>query len=276
MDFATMMTLEPHGPDTYVGIGPKYPWGGLYGGQIVAQALRAAAATVDAAFRVHSLHAYFIRRGDHEEPIRFEVDRIRNGRSFTTRLVVARQAVGAILNMSASFQVDEPGPDAQTAEMPDVTPPEELAGVSSFGMFERRLVPTGGERGRALGWLRMTDGVGDDPALHACALAYMSDDLPTDAVVAVQYPALRRSVGARVAVERVARSRHLVPPTRACGRMAAAGVHVPRSDQLTRPVGRPRLRPIRHPSRHDQPRSPAAFATPGRLTTAWVPQRPGV
>src|SRR5262249_31145841 len=114
MDFATMMTLEPHGPDTYVGVGPRYPWGGLYGGQIVAQALRAAAATVDADYRVHSLHAYFIRRGDHEEPIRFEVDRIRNGRSFVTRLVVARQAVGAILNMSASFQVDEPGPDAQT------------------------------------------------------------------------------------------------------------------------------------------------------------------
>jgi acyl-CoA thioesterase II len=188
MDFATMMTLEPHGPDTYVGIGPKYPWGGLYGGQIVAQALRAAAATVDAAYRVHSLHAYFIRRGDHEEPIRFEVDRIRNGRSFSTRLVVARQAVGAILNMSASFQVDEPGPDAQTAEMPEVAPPDALQGVSSFGMFERRIVPTGGERGRALGWLRMADRVGGDAALHACALAYMSDDLPTDAVVAVQYP----------------------------------------------------------------------------------------
>jgi acyl-CoA thioesterase II len=187
MDFATMMTLEPHGPDTYVGIGPQYPWGGLYGGQIVAQALRAAAATVRASHRVHSLHAYFIRRGDHEEPIRFEVDRIRNGRSFTTRLVVARQAVGAILNMSASFQVDEPGPDAQTVEMPEATPPDELRGVSSFGMFERRLVPTA-ERGRTVGWLRMADPVGEDAALHACALAYMSDDLPTDAVVAVQYP----------------------------------------------------------------------------------------
>ncbi|HEV3226738.1 MAG TPA: acyl-CoA thioesterase domain-containing protein, partial [Acidimicrobiales bacterium] len=111
MDFATMMNLEPHGPDTFVGIGPKYPWGGLYGGQIVAQALRAATLTVEPAFRVHSLHAYFIRRGDHEQPIRFEVDRIRNGRSFVTRSVIARQPVGAILNMSASFQIDEPAPD---------------------------------------------------------------------------------------------------------------------------------------------------------------------
>src|SRR3954447_2893715 len=97
-EFHKMMSLEEHGADTYVGVGPQYPWGGLYGGQIVAQALRAASNTVDPAFRVHSLHAYFIRRGDADEPIRFEVDRIRNGRSFVTRLVVARQATGAILN----------------------------------------------------------------------------------------------------------------------------------------------------------------------------------
>src|SRR4051812_28478787 len=166
-DFVAMMDLEPHGPDTYVGTGPKYPWGGLYGGQIVAQALRAAQLTIDPVYRVHSLHAYFIRRGDHEEPIRFEVDRIRNGRTFTTRLVVARQAVGAILNMSASFQVDEPGPDAQTVEMPAVTPLEELEGSTSLGMFERRLAPTGRQRGRSLGWLRMTDSVSPDAALHA-------------------------------------------------------------------------------------------------------------
>ena len=63
-----MMQLEEHGPDVYVGVGPDYPWGGLYGGQIVAQALRAAAATVEDRFRVHSLHAYFVRRGDATEP----------------------------------------------------------------------------------------------------------------------------------------------------------------------------------------------------------------
>src|SRR5690606_11163492 len=73
VDFSTMMALEPHGTDGWVGAGPRYPWGGLYGGQIVAQGLRAAASTVDPAFRVHSLHAYFIRLGDHTEPIRFEV-----------------------------------------------------------------------------------------------------------------------------------------------------------------------------------------------------------
>ena len=183
-----MMNLEPHGPDTFVGIGPKYPWGGLYGGQIVAQALRAATLTVESQFLVHSLHAYFIRRGDHEEPIRFEVDRIRNGKSFVTRSVVARQSIGAILNMSASFQVDEAAPDMQVAVPPDVPSYDALEGTSWMGMFERKFAPRGGQEGRAVAWLRMVDPVGDDPGLNACALAYMSDDLPTDAVVAVQFP----------------------------------------------------------------------------------------
>jgi acyl-CoA thioesterase-2 len=188
MDFATMMNLESHGPDTFVGIGPQYPWGGLYGGQIVAQALRAATLTVEPQFRVHSLHAYFIRRGDHQEPIRFEVDRIRNGRSFVTRSVIARQSIGAILNMSASFQVDEPAPDMQIAVPPRVPQPSELGKQSWMSMFERCFAPRGEGKGRAVGWLRMLDAIADDPALHACALAYMSDDLPTDAVVALLYP----------------------------------------------------------------------------------------
>jgi acyl-CoA thioesterase-2 len=187
MDFATMMALEPHGPDVFVGVGPKYPWGGLYGGQIVAQALRAASLTIEPGYEVHSLHAYFIRRGDHEEPIRFEVDRVRNGRSFATRNVIARQAVGAILSMSASFHVGEEGPEAQSAEMPDAPRPEELKVESWLDMFDRALVRPELGSGRAIGWLRMRDVVGDDPLLQACALAYLSDDLPTDAVV-LQHP----------------------------------------------------------------------------------------
>src|SRR3954454_13268399 len=134
-DFARMMALEPHGPDTLVGTGPRYPWGGLYGGQIVAQALRAAAQSVDPEFRVHSIHAYFIRRGDHAEPVRYEVDRVRNGRSFATRTVVARQAVGAILSLSASFQVDEEAPEVQTAVLPDVPGPERFTDDSWSTMF---------------------------------------------------------------------------------------------------------------------------------------------
>src|SRR5262245_35298357 len=182
MDFATMMTLEQHGPDTYVGTGPSYPWGGLYGGQIVAQALRAAAATVDDGFAVHSLHAYFIRTGDSSQPIRFEVDRLRNGRSFCTRQVVARQPVGAILGMSVSYQVPEEAPEVQTAVMPEVPGPDDVLTETWSPVFDRRFVPTA-EPGKARAWLRMSSPIGDDQDLHACGLAYQSDDMPTDAVI---------------------------------------------------------------------------------------------
>src|ERR671913_2423943 len=121
-----MFELQPHGADTYVGTGPRYPWGGLYGGQIVAQALRAASATVEPDKVVHSLRSYFIRRGDHGEPVRYEVDRIRNGRSFATRRVVARQAVGAILNLESSYQRAEASATVQPAVMPDVPGPDDL------------------------------------------------------------------------------------------------------------------------------------------------------
>ena len=185
-DFVAMLTLESHGPDVWVGTGPQYPWGGLYGGQIVAQALRAAAHTVEPEFRVHSLHAYFIRRGDHTEPVRYEVDRVRNGRSFVTRTVTARQAVGAILSMSVSFQVDEEAPEVQATEIPDVPAPESLVEDSWSSMFERLTVPTPELQGRSRGWMRINADIGDDPILQACALAYMSDDYPTDAVVALR------------------------------------------------------------------------------------------
>ena len=151
--------LVSHGPDTFVGAGPRYPWGGLYGGQIVAQALRAAADTVEPELLVHSLRAYFIRRGDHAEPVRYEVDRIRNGRSFATRRVVARQAIGAILNLEASFQRAEASATLQPVEAPDVDGPEHLEETSWSTQFDRRFVPEsasrpgGPHRGRADGGL---------------------------------------------------------------------------------------------------------------------------
>jgi acyl-CoA thioesterase-2 len=185
--FADMMALEQHGIDTWVGAGPRYPWGGLFGGQIVAQALRAAAATVDEAFRIHSLHAYFIRRGDHDEPIRFEVDRVRNGRSFVTRTVVARQSVGAIFSMSASFQVSEDPGTVQTATLPDLPKPDDLPSDGWSPIFDRRFAkaPASLTRGQVAAWLRVTEDVGDDPVLQAAAFAFLSDDLPTDAVASL-------------------------------------------------------------------------------------------
>jgi len=189
-----MFELAGHGPDVHVGIGPQYPWGGLYGGQIVAQALRAATLSVDEGLEPHSIRAYFIRRGDASEPVRYEVDRIRNGRSFATRRVVARQAVGAILNAESSFQRPEASVEVQTVEMPDVPPPEALEQESWSPAFERAMVPPDrvidsrrDGAGRAVAWMKVSDPIGDpaDPAaqlLHRCWLAFVSDDLPTDAV----------------------------------------------------------------------------------------------
>lgn len=190
-----MFDLVAHGPDTYVGTGPQYPWGGLYGGQIVAQALRAATLSVEPGFAPHSIRAYFIRRGDHAEPVRYEVDRIRNGRSFATRRVVARQAVGAILNAECSFQRPEDSPIVQTVTMPAVPGPEEFANAAFSAHFDRRQIPAAaivGTRdgaGRHAAWFRATaDLTGAAPVLHDCWLAFISDDLPTGAVFNVLWP----------------------------------------------------------------------------------------
>ena len=194
MDLRRLFALVPHGPDTFVGEGASYEWGGLYGGHIVAQALRAAAGTVEPDLTAHSLRAYFIRRGDASEPVRYEVDRIRNGRSFATRRVVARQAVGAILNLEASFQTSadlsglEPIGSPRGPSMPKA---DTLPSDSWSIAFERRWVPPedtarAGTRdgiGRTIAWMKASGDLGDDVLLHQCALAYMSDDLPCDAVV---------------------------------------------------------------------------------------------
>jgi len=190
MTASELFDLQPHGPDTYVGQGPHYPWGGLFGGQIVAQSLRAAAATVEPELMVHSLRSYFIRRGEHTEPIRFEVDRIRNGRSFATRRVVARQAVGAILNLEASFHVAEQTEDVQTVHFDTTLPgPEHLVSDAWTTTFDRRTIDRsllGGTRrdgaGRMAVWMKVTDTLPDDELLHRCWLAYMSDDVPIDSV----------------------------------------------------------------------------------------------
>ncbi len=190
-----LFELSPHGTDVYVGTGPRYPWGGLYGGQVVAQALRAATLSVDGELEPHSIRAYFIRRGDHTEPIRYEVDRIRNGRSFATRRVVARQAVGAILNAESSFQRPEAAAEVQSVRAPDVPSPEDLDQTSWSERFDRSFVPAadvGGPSrdgaGRVVAWMRVHEDLGDpaEPAaqlVHRCWLAYLSDDLPTEAVI---------------------------------------------------------------------------------------------
>jgi acyl-CoA thioesterase-2 len=184
LDLSHVFELEPHGPDTYVGESPAYPWGRIYGGLVVAQALWAASQTVDPEHGVHSMHAYFILGGNLDEPVRYEVDRVRNGRSFTTRRVVARQSAGAILTLECSFQVSESGPETQSAEFPtDVPSPDELQDGFDAGALRCDIgLPSSPPRSRV--WARFPEKLDDDPRLQACGLAYLSDMNMMSAIVA--------------------------------------------------------------------------------------------
>ena len=118
------LALEAEGADLFAGE-PGSGEGRLFGGMVAAQSVVAAGRTVPAERHLHSLHAYFLRPGSHEEPLRFEVDRIRDGGTFTTRRVKAHQAGEAIFNLAASFCTWEPGIEHQDP-MPEVPAPEGL------------------------------------------------------------------------------------------------------------------------------------------------------
>src|SRR5216683_1420736 len=126
-DLLAVLDLEQLEVNLFRGRSPQVGWQRVYGGQVIGQALVAACRTVDVGGRPpHSLHAYFLLAGDTKVPIVYEVDRIRDGRSFTTRRVVAIQHGEAIFTMAVSFHREEPGLSHQ-AKMPDVPTPEALA-----------------------------------------------------------------------------------------------------------------------------------------------------
>ena len=183
LDLSRIFELEPHGPDTYVGESPRYEWSRIYGGLVVAQALCAALHTVRPEHGVHSLHAYFILGGDLGEPVRYEVDRVRNGRSFTTRRVVARQSAGAILTLECSFQRLEDGPDTQSAAMPAGVPdPAQLSVIWDNGVEWCDIPRKRTDPGHMI-WVRYPQRL-ESQAQNACALAYLSDMNAMDAIVA--------------------------------------------------------------------------------------------
>ena len=168
IDSEKILTLEPHGADAFVGESPAYEWGRIYGGLVIAQALRAAMYTVDIeGHHVHSLHAYFILGGDPNEPVRYEVDRLRNGRSFSTRRVVARQSGGAILNLSCSFQREEDGPDVSTSVFPkEVKSPEESRPIEWGVGLDARLEHESTSPARHRVWARFSGAIGDSQDDH--------------------------------------------------------------------------------------------------------------
>ena len=184
-EVARVFELESHGPDVWVGESPDYPWGRIYGGLVIAQSLWAATQTVVDDHVLHSMHSYFVLGGDPTEPVRYEVDRLRNGRSFTTRQVVARQSSGAIFTISCSFQRHEDGVETQTATFPSDAPdPSTIVSYREGAGIDRAEVPLDGHPPRSLVWARYPEPLGDDPRKHACALAYLSDSNAMEAVAA--------------------------------------------------------------------------------------------
>jgi acyl-CoA thioesterase-2 len=193
-----LLDLEPLELNLFRGRSPQVGWQRVFGGQVIGQALVAACRTVEGR-PPHSMHAYFLLPGDPKVPIIYDVDRIRDGRSFTTRRVVAIQHGQAIFSMSVSFHVDEPSLTHQ-APMPQVPPPEQLPSenqarewvlanmpepIRRYYELERPIEMRPVEYTRYLGqkfesarfhvWIRTTGPLPDDPAIHQCVLAYASD-----------------------------------------------------------------------------------------------------
>lgn len=193
------LDLEKLEENLFRGSSPQNGWQRVFGGLVIAQALMAAQRCVDPDRIVHSLHAYFMRPGDPSIPIIYQVERIRDGSSFTTRRVVAIQHGKAIFSMSASFQVEEPGFDHQVA-IPNVPAPESLMGEAEFRAAFLAQAPDtvkkywGRERPieirptslthylsreklepEAHIWVRASGIVPDDRHYQAAILAYLSD-----------------------------------------------------------------------------------------------------
>jgi acyl-CoA thioesterase II len=204
-----ILDLEPLEVNLFRGRSPQSRWQRVFGGQVIGQALVAACRTVeDVATRPpHSLHAYFLLGGDPKVPIVYEVDRIRDGKSFTTRRVVAIQHGHAIFTMAVSYHVAEEGLSHQT-KIPDVAMPEALPNeaqlkeriwpmmpepVRRYYERERPIELRPVEMGRYLGeknpdgrfdvWIRATGRLPDSPAIHQCVLAYASDMMLLDAAL---------------------------------------------------------------------------------------------
>jgi acyl-CoA thioesterase-2 len=204
-----ILDLEPLEVNLFRGRSPQSHWQRVFGGQVIGQALVAACRTVDdvATRPPHSLHAYFLLGGDPKVPIIYEVDRIRDGKSFTTRNVKAIQHGRAIFSMSVSFHGAEPGPTHQF-KMPDVPKPEALPSEAEIRERIYPLLPPAARRyyererpiefrpveySRYLGeksetgrfdiWIRTNGKLPDEPAIHQCALAYASDMMLLDAAL---------------------------------------------------------------------------------------------
>ena len=201
----SVLELEQLEVNLFRGHSPQNGWPRVFGGQVVGQALVAAARTVEDRL-AHSLHSYFLLGGDPKVPIVFEVDRIRDGKSFVTRRVIAIQHGQAIFSMGVSFHKDEPGFEHQMT-MPDTPDPDELPteeelrsmvppNMQRLWTFDRpiELRPVNLQKFLTTGqidpvqkiWFRTKGSLPDDKKTHQCALAYASDFTLLNAAVTQQ------------------------------------------------------------------------------------------
>lgn len=203
-----ILRLEATGTDVFTGSSLPQPSGRVFGGQVLAQALLAAGATVPDGRLPHSLHGYFLRAGDVAEPITFAVERLRDGRSFTARRTHALQDGSAILSMITSFQESQPGIDYSDPMPEGIPAPEDVPSaldvlgaidhpVAKFwtqeAAFDVRHVngqiylgPAADVTGQQSVWFRSRGPLPDDQLLHRALLAYACDQVMLE-------PILRRS-----------------------------------------------------------------------------------
>lgn len=199
-ELVKLLALERIEENLFRGESQNLGWGTVFGGQVLGQALSAAAQTLAPDRHAHSLHAYFLRPGDVAKPIVYEVDRSRDGHSFSSRRVVAIQGGAQILTMLASFQVNEPGFEHQVAMPAAPSPAAFLADAERVAKYTAKLPDFVVERARAdrpfeirsndpevdpfapppregnrMLWMRAVARLPDDPALHRYLLAYVSD-----------------------------------------------------------------------------------------------------
>ena len=199
-EFMVLLDLERLDENLFRGPSRDVGTNRVFGGQVLGQALKSTQHTVDSGRFIHSLHAYFLREGDHNAPIIYEVDRSRDGRSFSSRRVVAIQHGRPIFTMAASFQIEEKGLSFQQT-IPDVPDPESLKSMKQYGTenlhglpekiqqlflhsahFDVRpvIIEPSPESGRTTQpyrqlWIKTVDVLPDNRELHTSILAYVSD-----------------------------------------------------------------------------------------------------
>ncbi len=286
-----LFDLETIDADLYRGRPVRTTRTRVFGGQVAAQALCAGIRTVDPAYTVHSMHSYFLLPGDPQVPIVYDVERIRDGRSFLTRRVAARQHGRPIYYLTANFQVPEDGLEHQDT-MPEVVAPEDAIdmvemmrrggtpeadalakewaalGARWIGDSRRGLPEDPVHPSRSRLWLRVEGDLGDDPTAHLAAFTYASDISLLGATLAAH------PVGLGADPDGLARPHDLVPPALPRRRVVALRPGLAGGARWAGAGHRPGLHPGRLTGRHGRAGGPDPTPATSITTLSFVTDTP--